>query len=381
MFSLQHRVADFRIRLSDKRDNVSKAITAFAKGDCLPLLKTFPTSLIFGFWNSRGEEEQGVKHARILLARIDATDVVPCRRHSLYSGPYSKGEFAEAVLQRDITDEEAKKLSKEGFSAAPSDGLGGVLVNGAIERLALLSLSDIARLHCKPEEAESSDAAEIAPETKQPLLADELTNAARRYIFALAALAEAHGRATGSHRLRSGCELVTAEEVQDGKRKQIELKFDFRGAQPAEADGEALQQLYFSRERLIAIAADSIKDLGIQTTEVQYNVTTATLAGEIVASDQVAKEREKAEKAAKNAREKATKAEKEAVEAEKKAEAGTPAEKKKAEKARKKASDLAAKADDLEKKLSSSANDETPVTEDSASTVKTDEPTTPPASA
>src|SRR5579872_3592548 len=65
VLTLPHRVADFRVRLSDKKDDVSEAINAFSKGDCLPLLKSFPTSLIFGFWNSRGEEEQGVKHARI----------------------------------------------------------------------------------------------------------------------------------------------------------------------------------------------------------------------------------------------------------------------------------------------------------------------------
>jgi CRISPR-associated protein Csb1 len=350
VLTLPHRVADFRVRLSDKKDEVSGAITAFSKGDCLPLVKSFPTSLIFGFWNSRGEEEQGVKHARILLARIDATDVTPCRRHSLYSGPYSKAEFADAVLQRPITDDEAKKLSKEGFSAAPSDGLGGVIVNGDIERLSLLSLTDIARLNCKAPEAKNSGDAGTDKPDATVATADELTNAARRYVFALAALAEGHERSKGSHRLRSGCELVAAEKLKDGELQKIEDRFEFRGVKPSE--GDALKKLYFSRERLIALAESSMTILGIKADAVSYNVTAATLTGEIVPADQAAKDRNKAEKESKDAAEKAAKANRDAEEAETKAaESGLPADKKKAEKARKKADDLKAKADELSKKL------------------------------
>jgi len=350
VLTLPHRVADFRVRLSDRAPEVSAAITAFSKGNCLPLLKSFPTSLIFGFWNSRGEDEQGVKHARILLARIDATNVIPCRRHSLYSGPYSKDEFAEAVLQRPITDDEAKKLSKEGFSAAPSDGLGGVIVNGTIERLSLLSLTDIARLQCKmPEQTSNSEVASDKP-VDQPPTAEQLTNAARRYIFALAAIAEGHERSKGSHRLRSGCELVAVEKLENGEPQKIEDRFEFRGTKPT--NGDALKQLYFSRERLIAVARYSMILLGIKADAVNYNVTAATLTGEIVSADQAAKERLKVETEAKGASDKATRANQDAEKAEKKAnESGLVADTKKAEKARKKASDLQAKADELTKKL------------------------------
>jgi CRISPR-associated protein Csb1 len=331
VLNLPHRVADFRVRLSDKQGEVAKAIAAFAKGDCLPLLRTFPTSLIFGFWNSRGEDDQGVKHARLLLARIDATDVVPCRRHSLYSGPYSKGEFAEVVLRREITDDEAKKLAKEGFSPAPSDGLGGVLVNGSIERLALLSLSDIARLHCKSEPASDpkglpTDTSKISPS------GDELTNAARRYLFALAALAESHVRSCGSHRLRSGCELVSAAE----------LRFDFRGAQPEAPEREALRQLYFSRDRLIALAKDSMGPLGILTTEITYNVTGLKLASEIGALSPEAQALADTEKKAADAIKKAEDAEAKAAVPD-----ATDRQKKAATKARETANKLSAELETL----------------------------------
>ena len=100
---LPHRVADFRVRLSDRKDDVKTAISSFANGDALRLLKLMPTSVVFGFWNSWGDESQH-KHARILLSRIDAFDVVPCRRHALYSGPYSADDFAAAVLNKQTAD-------------------------------------------------------------------------------------------------------------------------------------------------------------------------------------------------------------------------------------------------------------------------------------
>jgi CRISPR-associated protein Csb1 len=248
VLSLPHRVADFRVRLSNKANDVKNAIAAFAKGDALPLLQNFPTSLLFGFWDSRSDADVGVKHARILLSRIDAHNVVPCRRHSLYSGPYSGEEFREVILEG--ADIDAKKLSGAGFTSAPSDGLGGVLLdqdNGKIERVSVLSLSDIARINCgSPADTEK-------------------TNAARRYLFALAALAEAHERSKGSHRLRSGCELVANGE------KAVE----FRGSQPDNVD--ELKSLYNDRARLIAIAKNSAEILGITPTEQTYTVSASIL--------------------------------------------------------------------------------------------------------
>ena len=89
-----------------------------------------------------------------------------------------------------MTKEEGNKLSKEGFSAAPSDSLGGILVSGAIERLSLLSLTDIARIHCsEPTPTENDPLTESAT---PKLSVKQLTNAARRYLFVLGALAEGH---------------------------------------------------------------------------------------------------------------------------------------------------------------------------------------------
>lgn len=319
VLSLPHRVADFRVRLSNHAVAVRDAIAAFANGDALPLLQTFPTSLLFGFWDSRGDEDVGVKHARILLSRIDAHDVIPCRRHTLYSGPYSTDEFREVVL--DNADIDAKKLSAAGFTNAPSDGLGGVLVNGKIERISVLSLSDIARINCFEEGRKDAPAEGTDDKQKKDAklgIDKDKTNAARRYLFALAALAEGHERSKGSHRLRSGCELIATGE----------LKFEFRGAQPEHA--EQLRALYSNRARLIEIAKKSMEILGITETEKTYIVSASVLkVTALKDDDEVKKIRtnignlklawEKAEEAAKKAEAKAEKSKADAGKAEAKA--------------------------------------------------------------
>jgi hypothetical protein len=206
----------------------------------LKLLKLMPTSIVFGFWDSRADESQH-KHARILLSRVDAFDVVPCRRHALYSGPYSADEFAKAVLDKPAAERsDQDKMAERGYTNAPAEGLGGVLVKGRIERLALISLTDVARLSCQVEDNKTDEAK---------------TDAARRYVFALAALAEAYPRSTGSHRLRSGCELITVSRT-------VEL----RGGDGTYKEVEALKDLYEDRRMLIAVAnkAKEILEIPVQ---------------------------------------------------------------------------------------------------------------------
>jgi CRISPR-associated protein Csb1 len=276
---LAHRIADFRVRLSDKRQDVETAISDFAGGNVLGLLQLMPTSIVFGFWDSRGKGTQH-KHARILLSRIDAFDIVPCRRHALYSGPYSADEFAAEILDKPTADKaEADAMAKQGFTNAPSEGLGGVLVKGKVERLALISLTDIARLHCRNRAGVEEMATDVADPKKDSEdrkspgtdLDEVKTNAARRYIFALAALAEAYPRSTGSHRLRSGCELVgTCSPV-------VEL----RGGDATYPDADALRSLYTNREMLVDIATQAKVALGIPEKIGPFCISKASLKGEL----------------------------------------------------------------------------------------------------
>jgi CRISPR-associated protein Csb1 len=265
LLALPHRVADFRVRASNQKDAVTKAIRAFTKTNALPLLQLMPTSIVFGFWDSRAEGYQH-KHARILLTRIDAFGVVPCERHSVYTGPYSKDECAAVVLGSDnlaqqlsaydATEKEddeqpkankeakkwADKMAERGFSSAPGAGLGGVFAE-RIERLALISLTDIASIYCfKPEETAASTSAESEPaKNREP--DGELTNAARRYLLALSLLAENYPRSTGSYRLRSGCELLAVKQ-----------ELTILGAGNTSEHANALKKLCGNRESLIAVA-------------------------------------------------------------------------------------------------------------------------------
>ena len=252
---LPHRIADFRVRISDQRDNVKSAIAEFSNGNALELLRLMPTSVVFGFWDSRGEGTQP-KHARILLSRIDAFDIVPCRRHALYSGPYSADEFASVVLERPAAGKaEEDKMGELGYKSVPSEGLGGVLVKGRIERLALISLTDIARINCR---------------NKEGKVDGSTTNTARRYVFALAALAEAFPRSTGSHRLRSGCELVSKSP----------FVVDLRGGDSSYKDSDALKALYSNRGMLVALATEAKRTLGIPDQVGPFAVSKESLKGD-----------------------------------------------------------------------------------------------------
>ena len=268
LLELPHRVADFRVRASDQKDKAAEVIKAFAKGNALPLLQFMPTSVLFGFWDSRAEGYQH-KHSRILLTRIDAFGVVPCERHSIYTGPYSKDECASVVLDNDNlagdlatleTDEAEKakeevkkwadKMAERGFSNALASGLGGVFAD-RIERLALISLTDIAGIYCFRENSDRSEQKKN-DSNESPTPDEDLTNAARRYLLALALLAEGYPRSKGSYRLRSGCELIAKD-----------LKVELRGTGSDSESAKELLKLCTNRDLLIEIAKDAHSKLGI----------------------------------------------------------------------------------------------------------------------
>jgi len=277
LLALPHRVADFRVRASDRKNEAAAAISAFTKGDALPLLKLMPTSVVFGFWDSRAEGYQH-KHARVLLTRIDAFGVVPCERHSVYTGPYSKDECASVVLDNpnlaeelsaydasvSEDDEQAKaskeakkwadKMAERGFSNALGNGLGGIFAE-RIERLALISLTDIASIYCfKPEEAVAGAGTKSEPaKNREP--DREITNAARRYLLALALLAENYPRSTGSYRLRSGCELLPV-------KKEITIL----GSGDHSEHVNAITKLCGDRNSLVKVAEAARKILEIPAT-------------------------------------------------------------------------------------------------------------------
>ena len=311
LLALPHRIADFRVRASNQNEAAAKAIKAFAKGDALPLLRFMPTSIIFGFWDSRAEGYQH-KHSRILLTRIDAFGVVPCEKRSLYTGPYSKDECASVVLGNDnlaeelsgydakaSDDDEKAKASKEakkwadrmaerGFSNALGSGLGGVFAE-RIERLALISLTDIASIFChkQPSTAEEAETKSDAVKKLEP--DKNLTNAARRYILALALLAESHPRSIGSYRLRSGCELLPSE-----------IETVLLGAGLDSAASTALTDLCANRKLLIDVAEFARRQLAIPEVLSSFDSDAKSLKGELEQGGKAKKAGKKAAKKATN---------------------------------------------------------------------------------
>lgn len=316
LLALPHRVADFRVRASNQKETAAKAIKTFAQGDALPLLRFMPTSIVFGFWDSRAEGYQH-KHSRILLTRIDAFDVVPCEKRSLYTGPYSKDECASVVLDNDNLAEElssydaratddddktkaskeakkwADKMAERGFSNALGSGLGGVFAE-RIERLALISLTDIASVFCQKPESAPTGAEGKVSEGKRAEPDKELTNAARRYLLALAVLAESHPRSIGSYRLRSGCELLPS------KKETVLL-----GAGLDSDAATALKALCDNRELLIEVAKAAHRILGIKSTPVPgctlFESTAASLKGELERGGKAKKGKAAADKPKKGA--------------------------------------------------------------------------------
>lgn len=320
LLALPHRVADFRVRASNQKEAAAKAIKAFANGDALPLLRFMPTSIVFGFWDSRADGYQH-KHSRILLTRIDAFGVVPCEKRSLYTGPYSKDECASMVLGNDnlaeelsgydakATDEDEKakaskdakkwadKMAERGFSNALGSGLGGIFAE-RIERLALISLTDIASVFCrKPESAQTGEEVKVSAD-KEAGPDKELTNAARRYLLALALLAESHPRSIGSYRLRSGCELLPS------KKETVLL-----GAGLDSDAAAALKALCDNRELLIKVAESAQEFLKIPQSPVPagafFESTAASLKGELEQGGKAKKVKAAADKQKKGAKDRA----------------------------------------------------------------------------
>jgi len=251
---IAHRVADFRIRLTEERGEITQWLREFSNGNALPLVSNMPGSVLFGFWNSR-DKELPIKHARLLMSRIDATDVVPFQRNTVYSGMYSNEEIIE-VLNIPKPKSEDRKLSAVGFTNAPGGGLGGVLVKGEIFRTSIYSFTDTARLFCT---------------NKENMIDLEKTNAVRRYMFCLGIIAEAYQREFMDYNLRSGCDLVGIGDV----------KYDMRGGNESY---EGIIDLCKNIDAVRLLASDSMERLGIRSDRRTLTLTVRSMKDEFTST-------------------------------------------------------------------------------------------------
>ena len=212
LLDIGHRIADGAVRHSEFGTKGKPAIAAIKAGNALPLAKLAPTSLVFGFWDSRDTQ---FKAARVLSSTIRATNVEVLKRSAQFNpafDPSSIGLTETATLDADQVADDKDPLSKEGMRSAPAvDTHGGVRVYGKIIRQTEVNLVALRALAVM-EEGELN-----AAETLK----------LRRYILGLSLIAAI---AQPDYNLRAGCLLVgdpdTATKTQvvtpDGKRKAFE---------------------------------------------------------------------------------------------------------------------------------------------------------------
>lgn len=213
LLDLGHRIADGFIQCTDLASKATDIIKQYQSGNTMPLAIFAPTSILFGFWDSRGT---GVRCERVIQSTIRAYDIKEGQRS------------AQFLPMGDITDEETevvfnamgftkKKLcegknigQQMGLIDVPSAGkLGGIFVHGDIFRESIVHVHAIRKLLSL-----KNDDSDL-----------------RQYILALAVLAATAN--TAGH-LRQGCDLMPNLDesqiselcFQDGRREPIVLSGD-----------------------------------------------------------------------------------------------------------------------------------------------------------
>jgi len=181
LLEVGHRAGDAIIRCSELGPEMEQAFMARQKGDCVPLARIAPTSLVFGVWDSRGTQ---VKLPRLVSSTIRAYDVRKLTRSAQYIPALDY--VGNGLLDEPMEKKEKDILSKRGFNDRPVTGThGGVIADGGIRRDAALHLGALRLLKADND--------------------IEKTLSLRRYIFGLALTALTY---TPSGYLRQGCNLV-----------------------------------------------------------------------------------------------------------------------------------------------------------------------------
>ena len=192
-----HRAGDALVRCSELQQDLHDAFIAVLKGDCEPLAKIAPTSLVFGVWDSRDTQ---AKLPRLITSTIRAYDVA-CLTRSAQSVPAA--EYVDEGMLPEPKDKEKKAYAERGFIHVPATGThGGVIANGGVRRDATLSLAALRQL-CISEDSDK-------------------TRSLQRYILGLTLVAFTYNP---SGYLRAGCNLVLDN---DQPREFVEVHGDGR---------------------------------------------------------------------------------------------------------------------------------------------------------
>jgi CRISPR-associated protein Csb1 len=200
LFEIGHRVADAAVRFSNGKpfEKLEKAMSELNNGNALPMARLAPTSLIFGFWDSRGGSK--IKRPRLLSATIRARDVVELKRGAQYT-PASRYESLASL---------GKKRAKLGLDDVPDRGLGGLLVRGGITRNLQINMVALREILGKDEKEK------------------DVSGALQKYLLGLLLLLLHEDEQNGTLNLRQGCLLVGPKPDwhlvrRDGTNEQISL--------------------------------------------------------------------------------------------------------------------------------------------------------------
>lgn len=201
-----HRAGDAVVRCSALQGELQQAFKAVQKGDCEPLAKIAPTSIVFGAWDSRDTQ---AKLPRLVASTIRAFDVHRLRRSAQY---IPAAEYiGDGLLPEPPDKATADKYAERGFVHVPATGThGGIIATSGIRRDAYLHLAAL-RLVAATD--------------------NQRTQALRRYVLGLALTALTYPLVGY---LRQGCNLVldterpreVKEVYGDGTRKDAALKHE-----------------------------------------------------------------------------------------------------------------------------------------------------------
>jgi CRISPR-associated protein Csb1 len=211
-----HRAGDAVVRCSALQKELQEAFKSVLKGNAEPLSKIAPTSLVFGVWDSRDTQ---AKLPRLVSSTIRAFNVRKLTRSAQFVPALEY--VASGVLPDPETLADAKERTKlekayaeRGFIHVPATAShGGVIATGGVRRDATLSFAALRLLAVREPDGN---------------LADERTQALRRYILGLGLVALT---APQSGYLRQGCNLVPDPDKPteftlvsaDGKRENLAL--------------------------------------------------------------------------------------------------------------------------------------------------------------
>jgi len=180
-----HRAGDALVRCSSLQNELQGAFLAELAGNCEPLAKLAPTSLIFGVWDSRDTQS---KRPRLVMSAIRAFNVRQLTRGALYIPPvdYSTLDVFSEEDKAKAEGNNKSPIAQRGFVHNPASGShGGVIADGGIRRDSTLGLAALRHLY-------------VAKDSERTL-------ALRRYILGLSLIAFT---APAESCLRQGCTLV-----------------------------------------------------------------------------------------------------------------------------------------------------------------------------